>query len=63
MRQETRARLDATTTRLRAAREDAEAARAEWIEAMRAAHREGESLRAIGEVVGLTRQRVAELLK
>jgi predicted DNA-binding protein (UPF0251 family) len=56
------ARVQKATRRLEKTTAEAEAAREEWLEAMRLARREGASYRAIAEVAGVSRQRVAELL-
>jgi hypothetical protein len=42
---------------------EAEAAREEWVEAMKAARLEGASLRAIAAAAGVSHQRVAQLLE
>jgi hypothetical protein len=56
-------RLAKATKRLDKATAEGEAARAEWLEAMRQARREGASYAAIAQVAGISRQRVADLLK
>jgi hypothetical protein len=57
------ARLEAATKRLDKATRETDRARAEWLEAMRQARREGTSYAAIARVAGISRQRVADLLK
>jgi hypothetical protein len=56
-------RLAKATKRLERATREADAARGEWLDLMRQARREGASYAAIAQVAGISRQRVAELLK
>jgi transposase-like protein len=55
------ARVDLASRRLSEAMADAEAARREWIEAMKDARRQGASLRAIAKVAGVSWERVRQL--
>jgi transposase-like protein len=62
-RQPALARVEKAARRLEKATAEADAARDEWLAAMRAARREGASLRAIAAAAGISRQRVAQLLE